>query len=177
MRAFFRTTHRWHNFSHCFRSWNLLLCSDQLYPRPERFCLRSRSSSSRPQSLGPGFSVTFGAVLINASLSLWKGHNREILLAAAIMMSKFSSLLVISTARLTAFLHSRIWRCSRRSYSRQRRPGSGSNHHRGFRCQWCARPRRHHSDYGLSRRPNRHLCRTIPFDPYHRRLYRLRDLL
>jgi hypothetical protein len=40
------------------------------------------------KGLGPGFSVTLGAVLVNAALSLWKGHNRELLLGAAIMMSK-----------------------------------------------------------------------------------------
>ena len=40
------------------------------------------------KGLGPGFSVTLGAVLVNAALSLWKGHNRELLLGAAIMMSR-----------------------------------------------------------------------------------------
>jgi hypothetical protein len=41
------------------------------------------------KGLGPGFSVTFGAVGVNALLSLWKGHNRELLLVSAIMMSRF----------------------------------------------------------------------------------------
>ena len=44
------------------------------------------------KGLGPGFSVTFGAVLVNSALSLWKGHNRELLLGSAIMMSKFHHL-------------------------------------------------------------------------------------
>ena len=39
------------------------------------------------KGLGPGFSVTFGAVGVNAMLSLWKGHNRELLLFSAILMS------------------------------------------------------------------------------------------
>ena len=40
------------------------------------------------KGLGPGFSVTLGAVLVNAALSLWKGHNRELLLGAILMASK-----------------------------------------------------------------------------------------
>ena len=41
------------------------------------------------KGLGPGFSVTLGAVFVNAALSFWKGHNRELLLFSTIMMSKF----------------------------------------------------------------------------------------
>lgn len=40
------------------------------------------------KGLGPGFSVTLGAVIINSMLSVWKGHSRELLLGAAIMASK-----------------------------------------------------------------------------------------
>ncbi|KAK1043777.1 hypothetical protein LTR74_018395 [Friedmanniomyces endolithicus] len=43
------------------------------------------------KGLGPGFSVTFGAVIVNAALSIWKGHNRELLLVSAIM-AKFDEL-------------------------------------------------------------------------------------
>ena len=42
------------------------------------------------KGLGPGFSVTFGAVLVNAALSLWKGHKRELLLGSAILVSTSS---------------------------------------------------------------------------------------
>jgi hypothetical protein len=45
------------------------------------------------KGLGPGFSVTIGAVGVNALLSLWKGHNRELLLVSAIMMSRSSTLI------------------------------------------------------------------------------------
>ncbi|KAK1045748.1 hypothetical protein LTR74_018084 [Friedmanniomyces endolithicus] len=37
------------------------------------------------KGLGPDFTVTFGAVLVNTALSIWKGHNRELLLGSAIM--------------------------------------------------------------------------------------------
>jgi len=40
------------------------------------------------KGLGPGLSVTFGAVAVNSLLSIWKGHNRELLLVSAIIMSK-----------------------------------------------------------------------------------------
>jgi hypothetical protein len=62
------------------------------------------------KGLGPGFSVTFGAVGVNALLSLWKGHNRELLLVSAIMMSKFniSSCFPHSSDRLLP--SSCIWR-------------------------------------------------------------------
>ena len=40
------------------------------------------------KGLGPGFSVTVGAVLVNAALSIWKGHNRTLLLGATILGSK-----------------------------------------------------------------------------------------
>ncbi len=42
------------------------------------------------KGLGYGFSVTLGATLGNAALSLWKGHNREILVISCIIMSKIS---------------------------------------------------------------------------------------
>lgn len=40
------------------------------------------------KGLGPGFSVTLGAVLVNIALSIWKGHNRDLLLGSAIMASE-----------------------------------------------------------------------------------------
>ncbi len=59
------------------------------------------------KGLGPGFSVTFGAVLVNAALSLWKGHNRELLLVSAILMSMLSFLQFTSN---TNVITSCIWR-------------------------------------------------------------------
>jgi hypothetical protein len=53
------------------------------------------------KGLGPGFSVTFGAVGVNALLSLWKGHNRELLLVSAIMMSRFYNLVSFFLIDLT----------------------------------------------------------------------------
>jgi hypothetical protein len=44
------------------------------------------------RGLGPGLSTTFGAVVANAALSWFKGHNREILLAGCIIMSTFLTL-------------------------------------------------------------------------------------
>lgn len=40
------------------------------------------------KALGYGFSVTLGASCGNAALSLWKGHNREILIVSCMIMSK-----------------------------------------------------------------------------------------
>ncbi|KAK1044527.1 hypothetical protein LTR12_018046 [Friedmanniomyces endolithicus] len=45
------------------------------------------------KGLGPGFTVTFGAVLVNTALSIWKGHNRELLLGSAIMATAFGGAL------------------------------------------------------------------------------------
>ncbi len=39
------------------------------------------------RGLAPGLSTTFGAVIANAALSWFKGHNRELLLAGCLMMS------------------------------------------------------------------------------------------
>ena len=39
------------------------------------------------RGLAPGLSTTFGAVIANAALSWFKGHNREILLAGCVIMS------------------------------------------------------------------------------------------
>ncbi|OAL29919.1 hypothetical protein AYO22_01825 [Fonsecaea multimorphosa] len=41
------------------------------------------------RGLGPGISTTLGAVLANSSLSWFKGHNREILLAGCVVMTAF----------------------------------------------------------------------------------------
>jgi hypothetical protein len=41
------------------------------------------------RGLAPGLSTTFGAVLANAALSWFKGHNRELLLAGCITMTAF----------------------------------------------------------------------------------------
>jgi hypothetical protein len=69
------------------------------------------------KGLGPGFSVTFGAVGVNALLSLWKGHNRELLLASAVMMSKPYTLCYFhsSTDRLVPF--SGLWRGTCSNYA------------------------------------------------------------
>jgi hypothetical protein len=70
------------------------------------------------KGLGLGFSVTFGAVLVNAALSLWKGHNRELLLASAVLMSEFylhySGLLCIANNRYFSCLR----RCTRNYHAR-----------------------------------------------------------
>lgn len=43
------------------------------------------------KGLAPAFSTTFGAVFTNAALSWFKGHNRDLLLAATVIMSKSCS--------------------------------------------------------------------------------------
>jgi hypothetical protein len=45
------------------------------------------------KSLGVAFSTCLGAVLVNALLSIWKDHNRELLLFCCIIMSMYSYLL------------------------------------------------------------------------------------
>jgi hypothetical protein len=66
------------------------------------------------KGLAPGFSVTFGAVGVNALLSLWKGHNRELLLVSAIMMSRSNTLSCFFRHISDRLLSSScIWRCSR----------------------------------------------------------------
>jgi hypothetical protein len=50
------------------------------------------------KGLPPGISTTIGAVLINAALSWFKGHNRELLIFATVFMSK-SSLSNLSISR------------------------------------------------------------------------------
>jgi hypothetical protein len=45
------------------------------------------------KSLGVAFSTSLGAVLVNALLSIWKDHNRELLLFSCIIMSMYSYLL------------------------------------------------------------------------------------
>lgn len=42
------------------------------------------------KALGPAFGVTLGAVLINSLLSVFKNHNRELLLLSCVLMSKLS---------------------------------------------------------------------------------------
>lgn len=39
------------------------------------------------KALGPAFGVTLGAVLINSLLSVFKNHNRELLLLCCVLMS------------------------------------------------------------------------------------------
>ncbi|OAP64846.1 hypothetical protein AYL99_00818 [Fonsecaea erecta] len=41
------------------------------------------------RDLGPGISTTLGAVVANSSLSWFRGHNREILLAGCVIMTAF----------------------------------------------------------------------------------------
>lgn len=41
------------------------------------------------KGLGYGISVTLGAVVVNALLSILKGHNRELLIASTVIMSKY----------------------------------------------------------------------------------------
>lgn len=41
------------------------------------------------KGLGYGISVTAGAVLVNALLSVLKGHNRELLVFSTVLMSKW----------------------------------------------------------------------------------------
>jgi len=41
------------------------------------------------KGLGPGISTTVGATLVNWLLSVWKGRNKELLLASCMIMSKF----------------------------------------------------------------------------------------
>jgi hypothetical protein len=48
------------------------------------------------KGLAPGLSTTFGAVFVNAALSWFKGHNRELLLFSTVIMSKSVSLPPIS---------------------------------------------------------------------------------
>lgn len=43
------------------------------------------------KAIGAAYGVTFGAVLINGLLSVFKNHNRELLLFSCILMSTFSS--------------------------------------------------------------------------------------
>ena len=43
------------------------------------------------RGLAPGLSTTAGAVIANAALSWFKGHNREILLGGCIIMSTSTS--------------------------------------------------------------------------------------
>jgi hypothetical protein len=45
------------------------------------------------KSLGVAFGTCLGAVLVNALLSIWKDHNRELLLFCCIIMSMYSYLL------------------------------------------------------------------------------------
>jgi hypothetical protein len=40
------------------------------------------------KGLPPGLSTTFGAVFVNAALSWFKGHNRELLVFATVFMSR-----------------------------------------------------------------------------------------
>jgi hypothetical protein len=41
------------------------------------------------KSLGPAYGVTLGAVLVNTLLSVYKNHNRELLLICCVLMSTF----------------------------------------------------------------------------------------
>jgi hypothetical protein len=70
------------------------------------------------KGLGPGLSVTFGAVTVNALLSLWKGHNRELLLGSAIMMSKSYVLYPFTHIPDELFSFSCIWWGACRYYTR-----------------------------------------------------------
>ncbi|KAK5696284.1 hypothetical protein LTR17_024335 [Elasticomyces elasticus] len=45
------------------------------------------------KDLGPGFTVTFSAVLVNTALSTWKGHIQELLLGSVIMATAFGGAL------------------------------------------------------------------------------------
>ncbi|RDW74226.1 hypothetical protein BP5796_07668 [Coleophoma crateriformis] len=49
------------------------------------------------KGLGYGFSVTLGASIGNVALSLWKGHNREILVVSCVIMTVFSGALACIT--------------------------------------------------------------------------------
>ncbi|KIY03036.1 uncharacterized protein Z520_01502 [Fonsecaea multimorphosa CBS 102226] len=49
------------------------------------------------RGIAPGLSTTFGAVVANAALSWFKGHNREILLAGCIIMTAFGGSLAAIT--------------------------------------------------------------------------------
>jgi hypothetical protein len=49
------------------------------------------------KGLGYGLSVTVGATLCNGLLSVWKGHNKELLLGACILMTAFGGSLACLT--------------------------------------------------------------------------------
>ncbi|KAF2806812.1 putative major facilitator superfamily transporter [Mytilinidion resinicola] len=49
------------------------------------------------KGLGPGLSVPFGAALINMLLSVWIGHNRELLLFSTFIMTVFGGALAATT--------------------------------------------------------------------------------
>lgn len=62
------------------------------------------------KGLAPGLSVTFGAVIVNSALSLWKGHNRELLLGSAIIMSNYYPSSVLISTLTSHFLSCIRWR-------------------------------------------------------------------
>ena len=73
------------------------------------------------KSLGAAFGTMLGSVLINALLSIWKDHNRELLLFSCILMSMYFYLLFCRemgwiSDTLTRF--SRLWGCVVSSKSR-----------------------------------------------------------
>jgi hypothetical protein len=49
------------------------------------------------KGIPPALSTTFGAVFVNAALSWFKGHNRELVLTATIIMTAFSGALACVT--------------------------------------------------------------------------------
>jgi hypothetical protein len=57
------------------------------------------------KSLGVAFGTCLGAVLVNALLSIWKDHNRELLLFCCIIMSMYSYLLFGQNRIDSDYLH------------------------------------------------------------------------
>jgi hypothetical protein len=144
-----------------------LLFSDVFPPDPVQVGLKG---------LAPGLSTTLGAVFVNAALSWFKGHNRELLIFSTVIMSTYSipSHIVENSfsPRSSCFR-----RCPCMCNSRNPKDSRWSWHHRWLWCGWCPRTSSNCRNYRDPRYDYRNMRRALPLYSYCRRLDRLRSIL
>lgn len=126
------------------------------------------------KSIAPAYGVTIGAVLINTLLSVFKNHNRELLLLCCVLMSMSSPSLA---SKHTLTTPSRLYRSTLSRDPRNPSHGRNFRHHWRLRRRRCPRPSSHHSN---NRNPGRlysHDRCALPCDPSYWWLHWLLNLL
>lgn len=125
------------------------------------------------KGIPPAFSTTFGAVFVNAALTWFKGHNRELLLFATVLMS--TSLPDFDDTVLT--FSSCVRRISCLRYTRSAETCGGTGHFSWVRGRWCLGPCRDNCHYCHPRHDYCHCCRFVTCHSFYWWCDRIRNLL